>query len=321
MRIGLDAMGGDFAPRSPVQGALAVLPALPADVQLVLYGQRAAIEAEAASAGGVPPGIELVDCPEVVLMEDHPALAMRQKPHSSIAVGLQHLAEGRLDAYISAGSTGAVTVGSIQILKLFEGLHRPAIAGVYPVEDKQVLILDCGANTDSKPEYLVEFAYIGHAYMKAVYGLENPRVGLLNIGEEPSKGNQLAKETHAMLQKHGHTLNFVGNVEGWDLNRYAADVFVCDGFTGNILMKMVEGYYPYLKKILPYTPELEQLNFERVSGLPLLGVQGNVIIGHGSASPQSIGHLVHNAQDLVRSGLVTSLPPLVSGIWKAEATQ
>jgi len=320
MRIGLDIMGGDYAPRNAVQGAIEALPHLPENVQLVLYGQADRLQAEAADLGGVPAAFEVVDCPEVVLMEDHPALAMRQKPQSSIAVGLQQLSEGKIDAYISAGSTGAVTVGSIQLLKLFDGLHRPAIGGVYPVMDKHVFILDCGANTDSKPEYLLEFAYIGHAYMKAMYGIENPRIGLLNIGEEPSKGNLLAKETYQLLQKHSHTLNFIGNVEGWDLNRYTADVFVTDGFTGNIIMKLVEDYYHYLKKLLPPSKELELLNFERVSGVPLLGIKGNVIIGHGSASPKAFGHLIQNAIDLVNSGISTSLPPLVSGIWKASTS-
>jgi glycerol-3-phosphate acyltransferase PlsX len=310
-------MGGDFAPNSPIQGALDALPGLAQGMSLVLYGQEPVLRQTAESMGGIPDAIEVVHCPEVVLMEDHPALSMRQKPQSSISVGLQHLAAGKIDAFISAGNTGAATVGSIQILKLFPGLHRPAIGGVYPVGKAFSLILDCGANTDSKPEYLVEFAYIGHAYMKAVYGIEKPRIGLLNIGEEPSKGNMLARETYAILEKHQHALNFVGNVEGWDLNRHAADVYVCDGFTGNIILKMVEGNYPYMKKVLPYSPELDEyFNFERVAGVPLLGVQGNVIIGHGNASPQAIQYLISHAEDLVRSQLVSLMPELVAGIWK-----
>lgn len=313
MRIGLDVMGGDDVPKIPLLGAKAFCAEYP-DVHLVLYGQMDVMEAGLKELGPMPANTSMVHCPQVIGMDEHPAIAIKQKPDSTIAVGLADVRKGKLDAFASAGNTGAVTAGSVLILELLEGLHRPTIGGIYPNNGTYSLLIDCGANTDSKPEYLLEFAYIGQAYMKAVYGMAKPRVGLLNIGHEHTKGNNLTREAYKLLNDHKDHLNFVGNVEGWDINRQNADVFVCDGFTGNVLTKMIESYYEYLSATLPAGLDLEFLNFERVGGLPLLGVKGNVMIGHGSSTPFALQNMLRRTRELVESRLLQKLPGELSGL-------
>ncbi|MFN7707780.1 MAG: phosphate acyltransferase [Sphingobacteriia bacterium] len=314
MRIGLDVVGGDLAPTAAFDGAVAACAARP-DIELILYGPEAEVEPLLAALSGQPPAnLGLVHCPDIIAMDAHPAQAMRLQPHSSISVGLQHLKAGKLDAFISAGNTGALTVGSVYLLELYPGIHRPCIAGFYPTNDGYSLLLDCGANTDVKPDYLLEFAYLGSAYMREVYHIARPRVALISVGHEPSKGNQIVKQAHALLAQHTDTLNFIGNVEGWDLNRNTADVYVCDGITGNLITKLLESFYPYLKQYAPDNQQLEKINFEYIGGLPLLGVRGNVLIGHGSSTALAFENMVYRAAELSSSELLTRMPSLLEGL-------
>lgn len=296
MRIGLDAMGGDYAPRVTVAGAHAALAHLSESTTLVLFGNRTILANEDKLGLLDHPRIEVVDTPEVIAMGDHPVKAFSQKNNSSIVVGFRHLCQGTLDGFASAGSTGAMMVGCMQAVGQIPGVIRPAIAtAVRTATGQQMLLLDVGLNADAKPEVLAQYGTIGTIYAKETLGIEKPRVALLNIGEEPEKGNLLTKATFPLMKARAEAgaYHFVGNIEGKHLlTSDVADVVVCDGFSGNTLLKTIEGFYHILHNRGLKDPFIEGLNYENVGGTPVLGINATVIIGHGCSSAKAITHMI-----------------------------
>jgi phosphate acyltransferase len=321
-RIALDAMGGDYAPRATVAGALQALAELDPSHSIQLVGRSAVVEeqlrgllgGELSSLAGQRDRIAVVDAPDVIEMTDKPSTVVRGKPNSSMAVGLRLQADGQSDAFVSAGSTGAQMAASMVLLKLHAGLKRPAIATFFPSRGKSIIVLDSGANVDCSPEELVQFARLGATYAQCVMGRENPAVGLLSIGEEAEKGNAVTKETHQLLLGSG--LNFIGNVEGRDLpaggtEHHALDVVVCDGFVGNVLLKFYEAVAPFLIDTMRAAgvdegmldDALGHLDYSQYGGAPLLGVKGVSIIAHGKSSPRAIKNALNAASQAVSSGM------------------
>jgi len=339
-RIAVDAMGGDFAPRAPIAGALHALASLPLQHDIELVGRPHIIEAElAALLGGelmaLAPQrarIHIVEAPDVIEMTDPPRVALRSKTNSSMVVGLRRVADGHAHGFVSAGNTGAQMAASLSVLKLHAGLTRPAIATVFPTSALPVLVLDSGANVDCSPEELVQFARIGTVYARALLGRENPAIGLLSIGEEAEKGNAVVKEAHQRLLQSG--LNFLGNVEGRDLPKGACDrgpidVVICDGFVGNILLKFYESLGPMLIRMITdaagvdrrqVASALTHLDADEHGGAPLLGVNGVSIISHGKSSPKALMNAIHFAVRAYESGMTEEIGrrlaetvPLTSG--------
>jgi phosphate acyltransferase len=313
-RIALDAMGGDFAPVAPVGGALLALAELGAGHRIQLIGREADVSAalstalagEYAAHAPQRDRIDVIDAPDVVGMADKPTAVIR-RPNSSMAVGLRRHASGEADAFVSAGNTGAQMAASVQILGLHGTLKRPAIGTIFPTALQTVLVLDSGANVDCSAEELVHFARLGLVYAEDILGRQNPVVGLLSIGEEPEKGNAAVKDANKLLTNSG--LNFIGNVEGRDVaagrcERGVFDVVVCDGFTGNVILKFYEGLAPTLVRMIAVSMHadphelmkgLSHLDASNYGGAPLLGVKGVSIIAHGSSSPRAIKNAVNVA--------------------------
>lgn len=296
-------MGGDFAPEAAVEGAILAVPMLAPQVRLVLVGKKPVIQAILEKRHFNSPAIEIYHAEEVVEMGEHPTKALSQKPNSSIAVGFQLLKSGEVSAFCSAGNTGAMHVGAMFSIKSIEGVMRPAIAGFAPqIDGSQAVILDVGANADCKPDVLQQFAEIGSVYAKYVLGIANPKVGLMNLGEEEQKGSVATQAAYQLL-KINSKVNFIGNIEGRDLFTNKADVIVCDGFTGNVILKLAESIYDLLKQRNMSDPFFDQLNYEAVGGSPILGVNGNVIIGHGVSSPMAIQNMILLANKMVESNI------------------
>lgn len=311
MRIGIDVMGGDYAPLAPLKGCLKALSKLDKNTQIVLFGSKKEIlqnDFKDSVINYVNLGkYDIVDCPEIIQMYDHPAEAIKRKPSSSIVVGLQAHKNGEIDAFISAGNTGAMLVGSVLILGKISGLQRPTISALYPLPSGFSLICDVGANLDCKPEHLKDFAVLGSIYMKAVFHIDKPRVALLNVGEEKGKGNQQVKEAYELLE-NTEGIHFIGNAEGRDINRHLADVYVCDGFVGNILLKFGESFYDLFRKLKgDDLGILQKFNFEAYGGTPFLGINGNVMIGHGISSEFAFENMILKAEELVNSQLVLKI--------------
>lgn len=295
-------MGGDHAPQAPVAGALEALAELDSAHSIQLVGRRGPIEEQLDRLGHASDGqrkrVEIVDAPDVIEMTDKPT-AVRGKPNSSMMVGLKVQAEGKSDAFVSAGNTGAQMAASMLLLRLHAGLKRPAIATIFPTAKRPVVVLDSGANVDCSAEELVQFARLGAVYAEDILGRSNPAVGLLSIGEEAEKGNIVTKEAHALLAESG--MNFLGNCEGRDLPAGAChhgdlDVVVCDGFVGNVILKFYEAVAPLMIRMLvkegmqeqTIRKALRQLDYSEHGGAPLLGVKGVSIICHGRSSPAAI---------------------------------
>ncbi|CAN5680039.1 phosphate acyltransferase PlsX [soil metagenome] len=318
MRIALDAMGSENAPAIEVEGALAALATLDGTFQLVLVGDRSRIEAELSRHADVPRDrIEIVHAPERIEMGESPAQAIRRKQGSSIVVGLQLHKQGEVDAFISAGSTGAVMAGSLMILRPLPRVDRPAIGAFLPTRNGHVLLVDAGANVDTRPHHLVQFAHLGTIYAQDLMGLATPRVGLLNIGEEPEKGNEVAVETHRLLAAE-EKINFVGNIEGRDIIAQECDVLVCDGFVGNVLLKFYESVAGFIVQMLrkeaeaasaklDFTRIFQALDYTEYGGAPLLGVNGVTIICHGGSPPRAIRNAIRLAVQTVEREMVTHI--------------
>ncbi len=301
MKIGVDAMGGDFAPSAIVNGAVLAAKELPSGVSIVLIGQREAIQAVLDKENFTGSNIEITEATEVIEMGEHPVKAMQAKPNSSIGVGFKLLKTGQIDVFASAGNTGAMMVGSLFALKTIEGVQRPAIAGFAPQTDGNLAVMvDIGANADVKPEMLDQFGLLGSVYCKATTGIENPRVGLMNIGEEEEKGSLIVQQAYKIM-KENPKINFVGNLEGKDFFKGKADVIVTDGFTGNILLKMGESLYGIMKNQGVENDFLDKTNYEAVGGSPIIGVNGNVVIAHGASSPTAIKNMINLCQQIVTS--------------------
>src|SRR3954469_5151523 len=313
-------MGGDFAPQATVSGALLALGELPSSHTIQLVGPTQTIEAELAkhASGDLKElyaqrdRITIVEAPDVIAMNDKPGAAIRGKPNSSMIVGLKLQADGKSDAFVSAGNTGAQMAASMVVLRLHAGLKRPAIATVFPTARKPVVVLDSGANVDCSADELVQFARLGAVYAEDILGRDNPAIGLLSIGEEAEKGNAAVKEANQLLQSAG--LNFIGNVEGRDLptgrcDRGAIDVVVCDGFVGNVVLKFYEAIAPFIIGLLANAGvdktimmgALKELDYSEHGGAPLLGVNGVSIISHGKSSPRAIKNAIKAAVQAVDS--------------------
>jgi phosphate acyltransferase len=326
-RIAVDAMGGDHAPHAPVAGALLALADLGAAHVVQLVGPRAVVSSqldallagELSHLAPVRTRIELIEAPDVITMADKPSVALRGKTQSSMVVGLRLQPEGRSDAFVSAGNTGAQMAASKEYLSLHPGLRRPAICTVFPTARQPVAVLDSGANVDCSADELVQFARLGAVYAEDILGRDHPVVGLLSIGEEAEKGNKVVKEVHGLLRHAG--LNFQGNVEGRDVlagasERGPIDVVVCDGFVGNVLLKFYESVAQLFHKLIDRELGSEvaggaamkriwkTLDYAQYGGAPLLGVQGVSIICHGRSSPEAVRAAVSVAVDAVRHELV-----------------
>lgn len=307
MKIGIDILGGDFAPDANISGAILAQKELPQDATLVLIGDQEQILSGLLSHGANPGDFEIVHAPDLITMHDHPTRAIPQKPNSSIAVGFDMLASRDLNVFASTGNTGAMLVGSIYKINTIPGVIRPCITSVLPMVDGgNSILLDVGSNADCKADVLYQFAILGSIYAKSVYGIENPKIGLLNIGEEESKGNLLTIATHKLL-KESDEINFIGNVEGRDIFTGIADVIVCDGFTGNVILKEAEGIYSLMKKRGIKDEYFDRFNYENYGGTPILGVKGNVIIGHGISNDKAVKSMIMHSYDVAKSGLSTKI--------------
>jgi glycerol-3-phosphate acyltransferase PlsX len=318
MRIALDAMGSDRAPAVEVEGAVGALRDLEGDFTMVLVGDLEAIEAELAAYPDAPrERIEVVHASQKIEMGESPAQAIRRKPDSSVVIGLSLHKRGEVDAFISAGSTGAVMAGSLFILRPLPGVDRPAIGTVFPTAHGHTIVLDSGANVDTRAHQLLQFAHLGMIYAQDLMGVESPRVGLLNIGEEPEKGDERAVETYQLLAADPG-INFVGNVEGRDIIHSRCDVVVCDGFVGNVLLKFYESIAGFIIHLLKQEVgskgidiDLEgvfrTLDYTEYGGAPLLGVNGISIICHGGSPPRAIRNAIRVAQRSVQRGMVAHI--------------
>lgn len=308
MRIGIDAMGGDFAPDVVVQGAIDALKYTGSDSTIVLFGDKNVIDPMLSLGlpGSSEYAIEVVHCSEVIDMCDHPLKAFQSKSDSSIVVGFKHLVGGGIDGFASAGSTGAMMVGSMQVVGSIDGITRPTIATHFvSTEGGKITLLDVGLNSDCKPEVLTQYAVMGSIYAQTVCDVENPRVALLNIGSEESKGNLLCKATYPLLKECG-AINFVGNVEGKHiLDGQIADVIVCDGFMGNVILKFLESLYETLSPEGVNLPYIKSMNYEVIGGTPVLGINKTVIIGHGASSPLAITNMILQTELAISCDLVS----------------
>ncbi len=318
-RIAVDAMGGDHAPGVVVEGVVEALRAKPGELFILLAGPEDQLNPllEGVEAD-IRQFIQVVDAPDVIGMHESPATAIKTKQRSSIHLGMGLCKAGKADAFVSAGNTGAVMAGALFILGRLPGVSRPSVVGYFPTTKGTALLLDAGTNVDCKPEHLVQFARMGAVYAERVLGATNASVGLLNVGEEPGKGDEMSKAAYDLLTAAEH-INFIGNIEGRDIMEHAADVVVCDGFVGNILLKYGESVASVLPRLIGAEMhrlgmnEGEQMvvvkalkgvkarfDYKEFGGAPLLGVNGTVFIGHGSSNGYAIKNLTLAADKMVR---------------------
>jgi glycerol-3-phosphate acyltransferase PlsX len=333
-RIALDAMGGDHAPDEILKGALLALKEYP--VEILLVGQQEVIRTKLAEFGSADPArVQIVDAREVVEMEDNALAPLRKKRNSSIRVCTNLVAEGKADAMVSAGHTGATMTSAWKVLGMIEGVDRPALAAILPSQKGHTVLLDVGANVDSKPAHLREFAVMGHFYAQMVFGIEHPRVGLLSIGEEEGKGNELTKETFRVMKETG--LNFIGNAEGRDVFNGNADVVVCDGFIGNVVLKASESLGEFVSKTLrdevtkgpvrkagavilrsAFDALKKRMDYTEYGGAPLLGVNGGCIVCHGRSNPKAIKNAIRVARDFAQNRIDSKIREKVAQLHNLE---
>lgn len=331
-RIAVDAMGGDDAPEAVVKGALQALRHADEQITVLLMGPEAQVR-EVLDEHEVPgQGLRVIDAPDVIGMGEAPATAVKQKTDSSIHRGLAAHHDGKADAFVSAGNTGAIMAAAMFILGRIPGVERPSIVGFFPTLQGSSVVLDIGSNVDCKPAHLLQFARMGTVYARQVLKNETPSVGLLNIGEEPGKGNEQVKKAHELL-RDAEDVNFAGNVEGGDLLFYASDIIICDGFVGNVLLKFGESMTTVLTEMTQQEMARQELTSEEQElvagvlgevrkgfdpesrgGAPLLGVSGNVLIGHGRSSPDAIEQMIHSATALAAEDVV----PAIESAFRAE---
>jgi glycerol-3-phosphate acyltransferase PlsX len=314
LRIGIDAMGGDFAPEAVVLGAIAAAGKMRGDVRQVLFGDQAAIRTIMEREGVSADIFDVVATTEVITMSDHPAQAFNKKPDSSLTVGFGWLKAGKIDGFASAGNTGAMLVGSMYTVKAIEGVIRPTISSQIPVVGgKTALLLDVGLNVDSRPDVLDQYGMLGSIYAEKVLGIANPRVALLNIGEEKEKGNLTTKAAYEMMEGSSK-YNFVGNVEGKHIfTGEVAEVIVCDGFVGSIVLKMAESMYDIIGRMGMESNEFfDGMNYENVGGTPVLGINAAVTVGHGRSNPLAISNMILQTERAVRSGFVGQIKDVLA---------
>ena len=328
MKIYIDAMGGDNAPKATVEGTLEALRKNPA-LEAVLGGPAAEVEPLLAGAADVRGRIELDDAPEIITNHESPVMGVRKKTNSAVVKGMLAVREGKCDGFVSAGSTGAVLAGGMFRLGRIPGIERPALAPLLPNGKGHFLLIDCGANVDCKPEYLVQFGMMGDAYMRGVMGMKEPRVGLINIGAEAEKGNALVKETYPLMEKASY--RFVGNVEARDITADQADVLVADGFCGNLVLKFMEGVAGTLMGIIkqemmadlrgkvsgligkPAFRRVKKLmDYTEVGGAPLLGVQGAVVKAHGSSNAHAFACAIDQCRKMIEGRVAETIAEQVA---------
>ena len=296
MNIALDMMGGDFAPVEAVKGVALFVSKPHPEVNLILIGGEEKIKLLLSENGVTGENISIIHASQVIEMHEHPTKALKEKKHSSIAIGFHLLATDKADAFISAGNTGAMMVGALFSIKAIEGVLRPAIGAYLPKENGNLaLLLDVGLNADCKPENLSQFAVLGSLFAKHILNIPNPRVGLINLGEEEGKGNLLTQAAYPLL-KENPAINFVGNVEGRDLLPDKADIYICEGFTGNVILKFAESIYDIVQNRNIEDEHFNRFNFEIYGGVPVLGVNKPVIIGHGISHAKAFENMIQLAK-------------------------
>ena len=301
MNIGLDMMGGDFAPLEAVKGVLQYFEEENSPATLLLIGNKNQLDPLLIEHRVAPGNIKVVHAEEVIDMHEHPTKALKEKKKSSIAIGFHLLATGKTDAFISAGNTGAMLVGALFSIKAIEGVLRPTISSIIPKQNGgSGLLLDVGLNADCKPEQLNQFAVMGSVYSQLILGVEKPRVGLINVGEEEGKGNILAQATYPLLKENKH-IHFTGNIEGRDLFMDKADVMICDGFTGNVILKLAESLYEISHEQQVNNEYFDRFNFEIYGGTPVLGVTKPVVIGHGISHAKAFKNMIRVAQKMIET--------------------
>ena len=306
MRIGLDVSGGDYAPTANLDG-VALAMAVLTDSTFYLFGDEEEILNHPSYKKLRNEQVVIVHSPEVISYNDHPARAVIKKPKSSIAIGLQWLSTKKIDAFASTGNTGAMLVGSIYKITTIPGVFRPCITSTLPaINGDKTVLLDVGSNADCKPDVLSQFALLGSIYAKHVYAKKKPRVALLNIGEEETKGNLLTIAAHELM-KGQDEINFIGNIEGREIFSGKADVIVGDGFTGDIVLKQAEGVFSLMKKRGISDEYFDSFNYENYGGTPILGIRGNVIIGHGISNDIAIKNMLLHSYEVANSGLAKKI--------------
>ncbi|HUF09585.1 MAG TPA: phosphate acyltransferase PlsX [Rhodothermales bacterium] len=329
-RVAIDAMGGDDAPDVVVEGALEAVRQHDNELEVLLLGPEETVKNAFGPGVSMPNGIQVIDAPDIIEMAESPASAVKTKTNSSIHLGLGLVRQGQADCFVSAGNTGAVMAASAFILGRLPGVPRPAIAGPYPTLKSFCIVVDVGANVDCRPEHLAQFGLMGSIYMNLIHNRDQPRVALMNVGEEPGKGNELTKEAYKLLAEVTG-INFVGNIEGRDLMHHAADVVVCDGFVGNIVLKLGESVATVLVEMLKTEVQRlnltwderatvarvvgtvqKQFNYEEYGGAPLLGIKGNVLIGHGGSSAKAIHRLIVAGAEMAKQAVSKSIAEAVS---------
>jgi glycerol-3-phosphate acyltransferase PlsX len=307
MRIGVDILGGDYAPDATIRGSILAHKELKDKAQLVLFGDRDKIEAVCNAEGFDASVFDIIHTRENIGMDEYPAKAFKEKPDASIVLGFKHLKGGLIDAFASAGNTGAMLVGSMHVVKSVPGVIRPCITAPMPKDsDKPTLILDVGINPDSKPDVLYQYGILGSMYAELLYDIKNPRVALFNIGAEEEKGNLLTKATYQAM-KDTKDFNFVGNVEGTDLFSPDIDVIVCDGFVGNTILKSAEAFYKLIRQRKVDDPFFDKFDSRLYGGTPVLGINGTAIIAHGNSDDKAIKSMITHTASVVESKLTEKI--------------
>ena len=307
MNIALDMMGGDYAPLEAIKGVKLFLSENKDDVKLTLIGDENKLNSLIREHAINSDSINIVHASEVIGMQEHPTKALKQKQQSSISIGFHLLAGSKIDAFISAGNTGAMMVGALYSIKAITGVSRPAIGAYIPGDNgKLALMVDVGLNADCKPENLSQFALLGVLFSKYILNNDNPRVALLNVGEEEGKGNILCQAAYPLL-KENDRINFIGNVEGRDLLKDKADIYVCDGYTGNILLKFAESIYDIVQQRKIDDEYFNRFNFEMYGGVPVLGVNKPVIIGHGISTAGAFNNMILMAKKMIEQEFIEKI--------------
>jgi phosphate acyltransferase len=307
MRIGLDVMGGDFAPEAAINGAILAARELTQNDKIVLIGKEEAIRSLLHDRGCDASLFDIVNAPEVIEMGEHATKALTRKPDSSISIGFHMLKHKKIDSFASAGNSGAMVVGSIFSVNTIQGIARPCTSAIIPQENGGYsLLIDVGTNPDAKSDVFYQFGLIGSIYVQNVYKIKNPRVALLNIGHEEEKGN-LTTQSAFHLMKDSKDFNFTGNIEGRDILDNKADVIVCDGFTGNIVLKLMESFYTIMEKRNRLDDYFSRLNYENYGGTPILGINGVVIMGHGISNDIAIKNMVLLGRDVFKAKIANKI--------------
>lgn len=308
MKFGLDVLGGDYAPDATIDGAVAALEEVGEGNRIVLLGPELLILEALRKRGISPDRFDISHQPDCIAMDEKPLKALAEKPCSGMVAGLRMLAEGKLDAFASAGNSGALLAGAVTIVKCLPGVLRPCTCAWVPQEENDAysLLVDIGTTPDAKPEVMLQFGIIGSVYSKYILGHENPRVALMNVGTEDGKGNLQSQASFPLLKACPY-INFEGNLEPRDLFKNKAEVFVADGFVGNVLIKIIETFYHMLRKSGDKNPLFDRLNYEIYGGSPILGVNAPVILGHGISSPRAIRNMLVQSRRMCEEGVVDML--------------